>query len=149
VRHLISRFFGHLSSRPLSPHEQTWVASRLGPDLTALFFRQPYQDQRHALTVASRVDDHLCEAALLHDVGKSMSRLGAIPRSLATVADLLRLPMPARWRSYLRHGEIGSEMLQIAGAEPLTVAFARYHPGPVPAGVAPDSWWALARADES
>jgi hypothetical protein len=108
-----------------------------------------HQDQRHAIDVATRTADAtLTEAALLHDVGKSVVQLGAITRSCATVSDSLSFPIPGSWDLYLLHGEIGAAMLEAAGAAPLTVAFARFHPGPAPNGIIESQWLALAKADD-
>ena len=148
--HLIRRFFGFVTARPLSPSEQRFVAANLSPELAALFFSQPSQDQRHALEVAARTGDpDLLEAALLHDVGKAQSGLGALGRSLATLWGATGLPVWGRWRVYLAHGRIGADRLQAHGAMPLTVHFARHHPGRVPDGIDPRSWEALAAADDA
>jgi hypothetical protein len=106
------------------------VSRILDGDEARLFWDQQAIDQRHAYTVAVRVAEaaagqtNAMAAALLHDVGKRHSRLGPIGRSLATVADSLRLPMPARWRSYRNHGAVGAHDLRAIGADPLAIAFA-------------------------
>lgn len=147
--HLVRRFFGFLTARPLTPTEQATVASELAPSLARLFFAQRPEDQRHAFDVAATVRDRsdLVEAALLHDVGKSESGLGAIGRSLATAWSTARMPMPRTWRTYLDHGRIGADLLEAGGAGDLAVAFARHHPGPVPAGIDPADWHRLGAAD--
>ena len=99
--HLITRFVGVVTSRPLGPRAQESVTRVLGETEAAVFWQQQSIDQRHAYEVAARVADSVGEdhpavvAALLHDVGKRRSRLGAVERSLATVTSLARLPMPA------------------------------------------------------
>ena len=149
MAHLVRRFFGFITARPLTPSEQLWVSDALGAKLRRLFYEQQHQDQRHAVDVALRAGDgRLREAALLHDVGKSASGLGAFARSLATLWSLTGLPVWGRWRTYLRHGELGAAMLERAGAGDLAVAFARHHPGPVPAGVDGGAWRALEAADD-
>lgn len=101
------------------------------------------------MEVAQRAGDPaIVEAALLHDVGKSAAPIGAFARSLATVASALRIPVTGSWRLYRDHGEIGAAMLESAGANPLTVAFARFHPGPPPTGISTDRWHALEDADD-
>jgi len=148
------RFFGHLSARPLSPAEQDVVSAVLSDELSALFFRQSPADQRHAFVVATRVRDlrsadvDAFVAALVHDVGKAETAIGAVARSLATVLDTMRIPMPERWRRYRAHGSIGADALEAAGSPALAVAFARYHPGPVPPGIDNDAWSDLAAADD-
>jgi hypothetical protein len=150
--HLVRRFFGYLRAQPLTPSEQVIVATILSPDLHRLFTGQPHQDQRHAFDVASRTTHRsadVLEAALTHDVGKSVARLGPVGRSAATLWSLTPFTARGRWRTYLAHGEIGAEMLERAGATEFTVAFARNHPGPVPPGIDPAAWEALASADDA
>ena len=150
--HLVSRFFGFLRAQPLSPSEQDVVCASLPTSLRALFFAQRREDQRHAFDVLSRVgstEAAIVEAALLHDVGKTASRMGAVQRSLATIAGYLGIPLRRRWATYLDHGRLGADVLEGAGAGPLAVAFARFHPGPVPDGIDPGSWQLLADADDA
>jgi hypothetical protein len=151
--HLVRRFFGHVTARPLRPVEQEAVRDALGAPLAALFFAQNPADQRHAFEVALGVraalpDDHdAFVAALVHDVGKAGLEMGAVTRSVATVCDVARLPMPDRWRRYRNHGTYGADALEEAGAPALAVQFARWHPGPVPDGIDPQVWATLSVAD--
>jgi hypothetical protein len=123
----------------------------LDPPLARAFFAQRFEDQRHAFAVRESVagHDHLYEAALLHDVGKTASGLGAVPRSLATIWSRIGLPTTGRWYKYLDHGKIGARELERIGADDLAVAFARMHPGSPPPGVDPESWHLLERADNA
>lgn len=147
--HLIGRFFGFLFARPLTPNEQRQVQSALDHDLARLFFSQRYEDQRHAYTVYQRVGGtiELAQAALLHDVGKTESDLGALGRTLATVWDGLGQQTRGRWQSYLAHGDSGARMLQHAGAESLAIDFAQHHPGSCPEHIDPADWLLLETAD--
>jgi hypothetical protein len=155
ARHLVVRFFGALTARPLRPAEQDEVAGLLRPEEARLFFRQSAADQRHALEVARRVrvtladDAEALTAALLHDVGKIESGLGPVARSLATLAELFRLPLPPRWRSYREHGPRGAARLERIGACRLAVDFARHGSGARPAGVDEARWAALVDADNA
>lgn len=130
------------------------VREHLADDEAALFWKQQYQDQRHALEVAARVaavrgDDRVAiKAALLHDVGKRYSRLGAFSRSLATVLDATGLPLPDRMAAYRAHGSLGARELEACECEPLVVEFAGRHPGPAPVGIDPARWRALLEADD-
>jgi len=154
--HLVRRFFGHVASTSLTPAEQDEVRAALGDDrLASLFFRQSAPDQRHAVTVATRFravrpgDMDGYRAALLHDVGKAATSVGAVGRSMATVGDALSVPMPASWHTYRDHGPVGAAALQAAGADDLTVAFARHHPeSAVPESIDAGVWQALLEADE-
>lgn len=151
MTHLVRRFFGFLTARPLSPNEQAAVHDALAPELRLLFFGQPIPDQRHALEVAQRAGGgaERTEAALLHDVGKTACELGAFGRSFATIWSVTGLPIWGAWRTYLAHGESGAVMLESAGAGTLAVSFARSHPGPVPTGIEAADWNALSNADDA
>lgn len=148
--HLISRLLRFLAAKPLLPREQLEVYDVLAPELRQLFFRQRHEDQRHALAVKRWVEGvpELYEAALLHDVGKTESDLGAVARAFATVWHGSGMQARSRWRSYINHGAIGADLIEDRGASALAVAFTRHHPGPTPTGIRTDSWNALGEADE-
>ena len=149
--HLIRRFFGFLTGKPLTPIEQRQVQAILTPDLARAFFSQRPEDQRHAIEVQRRVGDELpiAEAALLHDIGKAESTLGAIGRSLATLSRALGLQTTESWTRYLDHGPRGAEMLEALEASDLTIAFARFHPGPPPTDIDGEAWFLLEDADNA
>jgi hypothetical protein len=149
--HLIRRFFSFVSAQPLTPREQQQVCDVLDPRLARVFFRQRFEDQRHALTVQRRVggSSSLAQAALLHDVGKTESDLGALSRSIATLWNGVGLPTTGAWKSYLDHATIGADMLRDLEASDLAVTFARFHPGPSPSGIDPSDWHALEDADNA
>jgi hypothetical protein len=154
ARHLVSRFFGVLGNRSLSPIEQLSVAASLTEAEASVFWDQHPIDQRHAYVVAARVEGALGEnreavaAALLHDTGKRHSSAGPVGRSLATIADGLRLPLPADWRRYRNHGPLGASDLEALGASRLSIAFARGHNDP-PGEIDSDVWQALQAADDA
>ncbi len=131
IRHLASRFLGVVTSDSLGPTAQDEVNNILEPATAALFWEQDSVDQRHAYEVARRVRDALgddrpaLEAALLHDVGKRHSDLGPVSRSLATILDVVHMPMPSGWRLYRQHGALGAMDLEAIGAGPIAIAFAR------------------------
>ena len=126
--HLARRFVGSLSRREPPAADEGWVASVLGPGERELWRRLPAADRRHAIGVARTVPAELAPAALLHDVGKTVSGLGTFGRVGATVLGWLGR---ARWRGrvgdYLRHDELGARLLAEAGSSDLTVAWAREH----------------------
>lgn len=147
--HLARRFIGYVTSKPPTAAELATVRSQLGAGFFDLFAMMSPQDQRHAIQVAARVgDDTLLEAALLHDIGKSVAHVGPVGRSCATIAGALSISVSGSWDLYLDHGAIGASMLETAGAEEITIAFARFHPGPPPPGVSPRQWRALGDADD-
>ena len=106
-------------------------------------------DRRHAVGVAHRVERALgheatrpvVAAALLHDVGKTESRLGTYGRVIATLsARAAGRDTATTWRQqrgfarrvglYLQHDRIGGDLLELAGSDPLTVAWTREHHQP-------------------
>ena len=114
-----------------------------------LWRRMSGADRRHAVGVARRVERALgheatrpvLAAALLHDVGKIESGLGTYGRVVATLS--ARSPAPTwpprgggsegfarRVGLYLQHDRLGGDLLELAGSDPLTVAWAREHHRP-------------------
>ena len=147
--HLVRRFFGSL--RPGGPGQpaETWVAARLLPAELALWRRMSGPDRRHAVAVAERVERALgheatrpvLAAALLHDVGKIESGLGTYGRVVATLsAKVAGAEMAPTWQKqrgyarkvglYLQHDQIGGDLLELAGSDPITVAWTREHHRP-------------------
>ena len=135
------------------------MAARLLPGELALWKRMSGPDRRHAVAVAERVERALgheatrpvLAAGLLHDVGKIESSLGTYGRVVATLSAKVAGPeMAGTWQKqrgfvrkvglYLQHDQIGGDLLEMAGSDPLTVAWAREHHLPasewtVPPGV--------------
>ena len=155
VSHLVSRFFGVLFAKPLLPSERAAISEWLNDDEAALFFDQPYFDQRHAYHTGLKVvalgvhETRVIKAALLHDVGKRHCGLGAFGRSAATLWNVTRLPGPERFAQYRDHGPIGARELEEIGCEPVVVDFARHHPGQRPPTISPATWNVLRRADQT
>jgi hypothetical protein len=156
--HLVRRFFGSLS--PLGPRadDEAWVAATLLPGELELWARMSTPDRRHAAGVGRRVERALgaeatrpvLAAALLHDVGKVASGLGTYGRVVATLAGAAAGRSSAEaWSTkggftrrvglYLRHPDLGADMLTIAGSDALTVAWARQHH-------LPEDRWTVPRA---
>jgi putative nucleotidyltransferase with HDIG domain len=140
--HLVRRFLGSLW--PAGPSSETTRAALA--ELTApeaeLWLQMSGPDRRHSAAVAGRVRLELgagapravIAAALLHDVGKLDSSLGTFARVGATMVSRARAAAwtaPTGWRlrvaRYLDHASIGAAMLDRAGSDPLTVAWARDH----------------------
>lgn len=149
ARHLTRRFFGSL--RPGGPPgtEQAWVESVLSDEEYGLWVRMYGPDRRHSAAVAREAErclgheatPEILVAALLHDVGKIDADLGTWGRVVATVAAKFAGPDTARlWIKgsgftrkvglYLHHPEIGADMLEMAGSDTLTVAWAAEHHKP-------------------
>lgn len=137
--HLARRFFGALDPRGPSPEDEAWVAGALSAGELGLWRRMSGPDRRHAVGVAREVVIRLgpgasrpvVAAALLHDVGKVDAGLGTLARVPATLVGLVARERAAagsgRVARYLRHDAIGADLLTAAGADPLTVAWAREH----------------------
>jgi putative nucleotidyltransferase with HDIG domain len=147
LAHLARRFAGSL--RPGGPPAATvaWVRGQLLPGELELWSAMPGPDRRHSAAVARRVEAALgpsatrpvLAAALLHDVGKVASGLRTPGRVVATVVGAAAgRARAAAWDGavgrYLRHDELGAELLERAGSDALTVAWAREHHRP------PSSW---------
>ena len=146
--HLAGRFFGALRPVGPGPVDVDWVRGVLEPPELALWERLPAHDQRHTIEVARRVEALLAgtphggdsrwpAAALLHDVGKLASGLSVFGRVVATL-----MGMAGGWRlsaweefrgfrrrisQYLRHGEIGADMIRMAGGREEVAAWAYAH----------------------
>ena len=151
--HLVRRFVGSL--RPGGPKrtDEAWVETILLPGELELWRRMSGADRRHAAGVGRRVERALgaeatapvLAAALLHDVGKISAGLGTYGRVVATLAGAAagrdsaaawsrRSGFTRRVGLYLRHPELGADLLALAGSDPLTVTWAREHHLP------PDRW---------
>ena len=145
----MSRFFGSLWPGGPAPGDEAWAEAALTEGEVRLWRRMSGPDRRHAVGVARRTAVELGDeatrpvlaAALLHDVGKVDSGLGPVRRALATVWSWVAgrdraASGDGRVARYLRHDTIGADLLTAAGADPLTVAWAREHH-------LPESRWSL------
>jgi hypothetical protein len=147
--HLVRRFLGSLRPGGPSAGDEAWVTSVLNTGEHRLWARLSGADRRHAVAVARRVQASLGEgatrpvlaAALLHDVGKLASGLGTFGRVAATlVGAAAGRERAAAWSGghgargriaiYFRHPELGGDLLEDAGSDALTVAWARQHHRP-------------------
>ena len=129
----------------------------------------PGPDRRHSVVVARDVDLRLdgasrevLAAALLHDCGKTESRLRTPGRVAATLAlqvprfdraRVLKWADASGWRGrasrYARHPELGAQMLSAVGSDPLTIAWtAQHHRSPERCTLDPVVAGALRAADD-
>lgn len=155
--HLVRRFFGSLWPGPPRSADDDWAKDQLIPGEAELWTRMSNQDRRHSIEVAKatesllgdRADRPVLAAALLHDVGKVDSGLGTWGRVIATLSAAIAGRETAElWvRSsgftrriglYLKHPEIGADLLAMAGSDSLTITWAREHH-------LPDEQWTIAR----
>ena len=147
--HLASRFFGSLLPIGPRPPDADWALGHLNGGERAIWARMSRADRRHAAGVARRVSVALGDlattevvaAALLHDCGKVVSGLGTPARVVATVAAAVRgrekaeawaegRGVPRRVGLYLRHPQLGADLLTAAGSHPLTAMWAGEHHRP-------------------
>lgn len=147
--HLVKRFVGSLRPGGPGPTEEAWVGELLRAGEHDLWRSMSGPDRRHAAAVARRVERSLgsaatrpvLAAALLHDVGKVSADLGTYGRVIATLsAKAAGRDMATTWRKqrgfarkvglYLEHDQIGGDLLELAGSDALTVAWAREHHQP-------------------
>ena len=152
MRHLAARFFGALSPAGPTPEDEAWALGALLDGEQVLWRQMSGPDRRHAVGVARHtigllgVEDPgrpVVAAALLHDVGKVESAFGTFARAGVTLAALVtgrqrllrwaadaapgRRSPRARVGMYLAHDRLGADLLQAAGSDGLTVAWAAEH----------------------
>jgi hypothetical protein len=144
ARHRVSQFFLYLGAQ-LTPEDEALVESILPPNLLPLFRRQSPGEQKHSLKVMRWLKaeapqpPELLQAALLHDVGKSVAPINLVERVEAVVVRWL-LPGPyyrwARseprgWRkpfvTAVNHPAWGADLAAAAGAPALVVNLIRRH----------------------
>ena len=147
--HLASRFFGSLLPIGPRPPDAEWAVGHLNEGERAIWARMSRADRRHAAGVARRASGALggrattevVAAALLHDCGKVVAGLGTPARVVATVAaGVWSREKAETWSGsrgvrrriglYLRHPQIGADLLEAAGSHPLTAAWAAEHHRP-------------------
>ena len=120
------------------PVAEARATAELPANLGPLFMSMKARDRRHAIGVLERVgpaSEVLRQAALLHDVGKVNAYLGTPGRTLVVLATMSgtlplvkRLPgIGPRVRHYVRHPQIGADMLSKAGASPELVEIVAEH----------------------
>lgn len=144
ARHRVGQFFLYLGAR-LTAEDEAQAASMLPSALLVLFHRQSAGEQKHSLKVmrwlAQRAphQTELLQAALLHDVGKSLAPINLVERVEAVlvrwfVPGLYRRwaeAEPRGWRkpfvTAVNHPAWGADLAAQAGAPPRVVALIRRH----------------------
>ena len=149
--HLTKRFIRSIRPGGPSRDDVAWVSGVLSESEFQLWERMYGPDRRHSVAIGREVGDRLGEqatepvlaAALLHDVGKVDADLGTWGRVIATLSGLVagrdtaevwagRTGFTRRVGLYLLHPRLGGDMLEMAGSDPLTIAWAREHHLPEP-----------------
>jgi hypothetical protein len=159
ARYRVRQFLWHLRRAPLSPAELEEVRQVLPPGLEACFGRLSPGEQAHGLRVLRTVSagahpyaaqPELLQAALLHDLGKTVAPLNVFERTWAVLARWLLPAAAARWgrgpaRGWRRafvaaacHPGWGAELAAQAGAAPLVAALIRRHQTPLAAARTPE-----------
>ena len=124
ICHLVRRTWLSLVDRRVLPEDRELARSVLTDKERELWERMSHVDQRHSVRVLRRFAVRLTDArrderaaVLLHDVGKSESKLGTFRRILATAG----VDRSSRARSYRRHEDLGREMLSNAGVDSVVI----------------------------
>lgn len=123
--HLTKRFVLSLVPSQVHEIERQWVQSVLSPSEFDVWNNMMVQDRRHSVMVGRRFVKYRPNAsqseiagALLHDVGKSVARLGSFARVIATLVG----PRTSRFRQYHDHESLGAAMLRSIGSDELTIS---------------------------
>ena len=105
--------------------ERQWVKSVLSQSEFDVWNNMMVQDRRHSVLVGRRfvklrptASQGEIAGALLHDVGKSVARLGTFARVIATLVG----SRTNRFRQYHDHESIGAAMLRSVGSDELTIS---------------------------
>lgn len=144
ARRRFFQFFSYLWAR-VTPADTALAAELLPPPLAALFGRMAPGEQVHCLRVlrilkeAGQTQPDLLQAALLHDVGKSLAPINIFERVLAVLARRLcprRYALwaqaePRGWRkafvTAVQHPGWGADLAARAGAPTRVVNLIRRH----------------------
>ena len=125
IAHLAKRFVLSLVPSQVQEIERQWVHSVLTPSELVLWNKMMAQDRRHSVMVGRRFVKYRPTAsqseiagALLHDVGKSVSRLGTLARVVSSLVG----SRTNRFRQYHDHEAIGAAMLRSIGSDDLTIS---------------------------
>lgn len=149
--HRARRFLRMLRPEPPSATELVWAVSQLPVAERPLFAALDAADQEHSIRVARAVEvqidgvavedgdrEWIIRAALLHDVGKSVTRVGPVDRAVATLLGWVgRGRVQSRWSDvggrrgaiaeYLSYPDRGADMLRRVGSDSRVVAWAAEH----------------------
>lgn len=123
--HLARRLAGAIAPRAPRDAELARVDTLLAAPEALAWRRMSVADRRHSLVVLARLDAsdpgaprEVRRAALLHDVGKSLVRIGTVGRVLATLLG----PRTDRWALYREHERLGAWLCRAVGTDAATLA---------------------------
>src|SRR5262245_51329405 len=154
----VGQFWHYWRNAPLNPAAQTQVDSILPtPELRTLFRRMSAGEQRHSLYVLQRVraecpsaPPELLQAALLHDVGKTVAPLNIVERVLVVVGQRLSSGAAYRWgqgqpqgwrKAFVvarQHARWGADLAAQAGASSLVSNLINRHQSPITQSTRPE-----------
>ncbi len=128
LRHLARRTAESVGRRAPEPELEHWARQQLTAVERQLWDRFHPRDKRHSIGVARRfvglepdAPTTAIAGALLHDIGK-IEAPSSVPARIA--AELLG-PITSGMARLREHEAIGSELLQEAGSDPVTIATAQ------------------------
>jgi putative nucleotidyltransferase with HDIG domain len=153
VIHRIKQFWRAMHA-DVQPQEIAELAEYLNQAQRMLFLRMAVSDQRHSLDLFYDLrackpgDEALLQAALLHDIGKSLARihlwhrvafvlLGGLPYLRARLCAGPRRDWRQPFFVLANHTELGAELARRAGSSEDVVALIRVHQQPVSALIPP------------
>ena len=144
----LKQFWWAWTARPLSQAQlKRVVAVLVSAEFITLYHTQSYNDQQHTLRILDLLDQQneqnnaLCQAALLHDVGKTRLSLSILDRVLIVLASRLIPRRAAGWgddpnppyrhrKAFVVkqwHAAWGAEMVAQLGGDTLTINLIRRH----------------------
>lgn len=145
AKYRIWQFWRSIWQAQLTVEDEEAISSVLNDRELVLFQRQTLQDKHHCLQVlrtlkkSGHKNEDLLVAALLHDVGKTRSKMTRWDRSLVVLSEGVAPSLAERWaqgsgsgwsRPYVikaKHAEWGAEEAAAAGSSELTVELIRRH----------------------
>lgn len=146
VRYRLRQFWQEVWAKPLSPSQSAEVQSLLSAAEYHLFCRFSPGDQQHSYRVMHQLQQNehtqpdLLQAALLHDIGKTRTRLRVWDRSLVVLGCRFAPKKATEWGNSAdlhalhkgfvvkaHHPAWGAAMAAAAGSSTRTVALIRRH----------------------
>ncbi len=153
--HRAKRFFRSLRAKAPSQGDQLWAEQFLNDAERRAFSRLSPGDRSHSIAVARKVHTYLdrvaadagesgdwvVTAAILHDIGKSVPRIGTYGRVMATLCGaVVGDEMAEHWAEksgmtrkiglYLQYPQLGVPVLELAGSDPRVISWSAQHHRP-------------------
>ncbi len=150
--HRARRFFSSLGRAAPDPGNVEELLGTLNPEERRLFDGYNAHDRAHSLAVAVAVEgvagadpEWVPQAALMHDIGKTISDPSTTVRVVGSILAMLGFRKRsqgwirsggslARLGRYMNYQALGADLLRNAGSDPRVVAWATEHHSP------PEEW---------